>query len=249
MLRNPKSRRGEDRAMGLGTSLQGALRALKGWLGIDRAGSRRPAQSTIAFTIAVTTLAAKMAKSDGVALPVERRAFEEVFQIPPHEAANVKRIYDLAKRDVAGFEYYADKIGRLLKHEPRLLASVLECLFNIAAADGILHPAEDKFLEAVAERFGLSRREYLSIRSCFVLDPASPYAVLDVSPDISDEELKLRHRVLVRQHHPDRLAASGIPAEFRAAADRRLAAINAAYDEIQRERAEASERPRKERCS
>ena len=34
----------------------------------------------------------------------------------------------------------------------------------------------------------------------------------------------------MREHHPDRLAASGVPAEFRVAADRRLAAINAAYE-------------------
>ena len=66
---------------------------------------RTPAHRTVAFTIAVTTLAAKMAKADGVALPVEARAFEEVFAIPPEEATNVQRLYDLAKQDVAGYEY------------------------------------------------------------------------------------------------------------------------------------------------
>lgn len=228
-------------AMRKGSSLRDALAALRAWLGLDQLFQPLPAHRTIAFTIAVTTLAAKMAKADGVATPLEARAFEEVFTIPAHEAANVKRLYDLAKRDVAGFEFYASKIGRLLKDEPKLLDAVLECLFNIAAADGILHPAEDRFLETVAERFGLSRRAFLSIRASFVRDPASPYAVLDVDPNTPDEELKARYRALVREHHPDRLAASGIPEDFRTAADRRLAAINAAYGQIVRERAAAQQ--------
>ena len=241
-----------SQAIGLeqGGSLRDALAAVPArlwtrlWthLGLDRRPERTPAHRTVAFTIAVTTLAAKMAKADGVALPVEARAFEEVFAIPPEEAKNIRRLYDLAKQDVAGYEAYAAKIARLLKDEPDVLRSVLECLFHIAAADGILHPAEDKFLETVADHFGLSRREFLSIRAGFIADPASPYAVLDVRPDISDAELKARYRALVREHHPDRLAASGVPAELRAAADRRLAAINAAYEAVLAERAAHKER-------
>jgi len=237
-------------AVGLvkGRSLRDTLAAVWSALGLDRFAERPPAHRTIAFTIAVTTLAAKMAKADGVALPVEERAFEEVFEIPPEEAKNVRRLYDLAKQDVAGFEAHAGKIARLLKDEPELLAAVLECLFHIAAADGILHPAEDRFLERVAEIFGLDRREFLSVRASFIHDPESPYAVLDVRPDISDAELKVRYRTLVREHHPDRLAANGVPHEFRAAADRRLAAINAAHEAILKERAAARE-DCEERCS
>ncbi len=225
-----------------------ALSALWTKLGFERARERTPAHRTIAFTIAVTTLAAKMAKADGVALPIEEHAFERLFAIPPKEAKNVRRVYDLAKRDVAGFETYAGRIARMLKDEPELLSSVLACLFHIAAADGILHPAEDRFLETVATIFGIPRGEYLAIRATYVHDPRSAYAILGVSPDFSDAELKARHRTLVREHHPDRLSASGVPAEFRCAADRRLAAINAAYDAIMEER-EGSRRSREETIS
>ena len=40
----------------------------------------------------------------------------------------------------------------------------------------------------------------------------------------------------MREHHPDRLVAKGMPEEFVAQANRKLAAINAAYDRIARER-------------
>jgi DnaJ like chaperone protein len=233
-----------------GGAVRDALAAVWAGLGLDRLIERTPAHRTVAFTIAVTTLAAKMAKADGVALPVEARMFERIFEIPSAEQANVRRLYDLAKQDVTGYESYAKKIARLLKDEPELLRSVLECLFHIAAADGLLHPEEDEFLRVVAGRFGIGQLEFLTIRACFVHDPHSPYEVLGVRPNATAAELKEQHRALAMEHHPDRLAASGVPPEFRAAADRRLAAINAAYDTILRDRKHAEDRStREERCS
>lgn len=217
-------------------SVRDALAALWTWLTRDRAAAHTPGYRTVAFTIAVTTLAAKMAKADGVALPVEERAFERVFNIPAEERANFRRLYDLAAQDVAGYETYAEKLATLLAGEPEMPRALLECLFHVAAADGILHPDEDRFLGVVAEKFGLSHGEFLSVRAGFVSDPCSPYQILGVHPDISDADLKLRYRALVREHHPDKLAATGVPPELRCAATRRLAAINGAYDEIVEQR-------------
>jgi len=219
-----------------GGSVRDALSALWGRITHDGAAPRTPGYRTVAFTIAVTTLAAKMAKADGVALPIEERAFERVFEMPAGERANFRHLYDLAAQDVAGYEAYAGKIAVLLANEPEMLRALLECLFHIAAADGILHADEDTFLSVVAEKFGLTRGEFLSVRAGFISDPCSPYQILGVHPDISDAELKLRYRALVREHHPDKLAASGVPPELRCAATRRLAAINVAYDTIIEER-------------
>jgi DnaJ like chaperone protein len=119
---------------------------------------------------------------------------------------------------------------------------VLECLFHVASADGILHPGEDKFLETVSDKLGLSRAEYRAVRRAFVFDPDSPYEVLGISPGVTDQDLKLHYRELVKSHHPDTLVAKGVPAEFLNAAHRRLAAINAAYDAILAERGQRAER-------
>ena len=152
------------RAIGIeagGGSVRDALSGLWARLTRDRAAERTPGYRTVAFTIAVTTLAAKMAKADGVALPVEERAFARVFNIPADEKANFGRLFDLAAQDIAGYEIYASKIARLLADEPEMLRALLECLFHVAAADGVLHPDEDTFLSVVAEKFGLSRGEFL----------------------------------------------------------------------------------------
>ena len=53
---------------------------------------------------------------------------------------------------------------------------------------------------------------------------------------MSDDELKKHYKSLVRETHPDRMIAQGVPEEFISVATERLAAINAAYDQIARSR-------------
>ncbi|MCH9808017.1 MAG: TerB family tellurite resistance protein [Alphaproteobacteria bacterium] len=201
-----------------------------GWL------APKPPSKQLAFTMAFVGLAAKMAKADGVAVEVETQAFERCFYVPPEERANVLRVFELASRDIAGYEIYAERIARLLQDEPALLRDVFECLFNIAAADGVLHHGEEEFLRKVAEKFAFTDADYRRVRSHFVNDPDSPYLVLGLEPDVSDDELNARRMQLIRENHPDRLAAEGVPQEFLVLADRKLAAINAAYDAIVKER-------------
>lgn len=221
-------------ALGLsaGGGLRDAIDQLKSSLGLDDTRGERSAASSVAFTIAVVSLSAKMSKADGVSTEVEARAFEQQFAVPDGEMANVRRLYELASQDIAGFETYAASISRLLADDVDLKTSVLECLFHIATADGMLHPAEDAYLAEVAKILGFADCAFRCIRRAFVVDPDSPYEVLDLAPDVSDADLKSRYRALVKQHHPDALVAKGVPPEFLAAAERRLAAITSAYEAV-----------------
>jgi DnaJ like chaperone protein len=196
---------------------------------------RSRAQST-AFTSAFVVLAAKMAAADGVAVSAEAAAFEQFLEVPEPDCARIRSLYDQATQDVTGYEIYADRVGEMLKHDPDTKRRVFECLMYIACADGILHPAEDHFLKTVACRFSYSDSEFRSIRAMFVHDPDSPYAILDLPPDASEAEIRTRYRKLVRESHPDRLIAEGAPTAVIKAATAKLAHINAAYEEIAKER-------------
>lgn len=229
----------------LGTSQGGlfktALDMLLGLMGLDPNGQRTPAHQRAAFTIAFISLAAKMAKSDGRVVLSEAEIFQRLIIIEPKEIENAHRVFALASEDSAGFEAYARQIARALAHEPRLLRDVFDGLFHIAAADGILHADEDSFLRTVADIFSIAPGEFRSIRAAFVHDAGrlssdNPYEVLGLDHSASNAEAKARHRELVREHHPDSLLARGVPAEFHAAAGRKLAVINAAYDMVLRER-------------
>ena len=206
--------------------------AVAGHFIFDREGDPR-----VAFTIAVIALAGKMAKADGIATEEEFAIFLKVFSVPAHEEANVRRIFNLARQDVAGYESYAGQIARLFMGNPAILEDVLDGLFEIAKADGVLHPAESRFLERVAEIFGFAPGEFRRIRaSHFAPDLSDPYVILGVSYVADENEIKQTYRRLVRENHPDSLMARGVPPEFIKLANDKLAAINNAYDRIERER-------------
>ncbi|HEY1877452.1 MAG TPA: TerB family tellurite resistance protein, partial [Rhizomicrobium sp.] len=158
----------------------------------------------VTFTIAVIALAGKMATADGVATEQEFEILRRIFDVPPQEVANVRRVFNLARQDIAGFENYAGQIARLFRDNPAVLEDVLDTLFEIAKADGVLHPCEARFLERVAEIFGFAPNEYRRIRaSHFAPELTDPYVILGVSYAADDEEIRQTYRRLVRENHPD----------------------------------------------
>ena len=198
-------------------------------------------ETGVIFTIAVIALSAKMAKADGTVSADEIAAFDRIFRVPPSETANVRRIFNLARQDTAGYEIYAAQIARELRGNPGLLEDVLDGLFEIAKADGVFHPAELAFLEDVANIFGFSPDQYRRIRASHVEpDHADPYTVLGIEYGASEEEIKHTYRMLGRENHPDSLIARGVPEEFIRLANEKLAAINNAYARIMKERRLAS---------
>ena len=191
----------------------------------------------IAFTVALISLSAKMAKADGVVTTDEIETFRKVVEIPPGEERNVERLFDLARRDVAGFEAHAARIAAVAGGDAVFLGDVLTGLFHIAAADSYLHEAELAFLERVGEIFGLDRSRFDRIAGGFVRRKGpDPYRVLGVSPDATDQEVKAAWRRAATACHPDLHFSHGLPREAMAILDDQMAAVNAAWERVRLER-------------
>ena len=194
---------------------------------------RTPPERTIAFTIAVIALGAKMAKADGLVTRDEVTAFRQVFHIPASEIQNAARVFDLARKDVAGFDLYAARIRDMFGAGHQALVDLLEGLFYIAVADGRYHPNENVFLEEVARIFGVQSRDFVNMRARFVPDEnPDPYCVLGIDPTANAETVRQAWRALVREYHPDRMIARGVPEEAMKLAEKRLIQANWAYEEI-----------------
>ena len=198
---------------------------------------RSPPERSIGFTIAVIALGAKMAKADGLVTRDEVAAFREVFHIPPEDEASAARVFNLARQDVAGFEEYAARVSGMFAEADGTLCDLMEGLFYIAVADGSYHDQEDTFLERVAHIFGLSESQFRSLRTRFVPDAEpDPWQVLGVVPDTPMDQVQLAWRNLVRESHPDRMIARGVPEEAVRMAEKRLIAINQAWETINESR-------------
>jgi DnaJ like chaperone protein len=196
-----------------------------------------PPEKSLAFTIGMIALGAKMAKADGIVTEVEVQAFKRVFNVPDKDIPAVARVFNLAKQDVAGYESYARQIARLFHAKSVILEDVLDGLFYIAKADDALHRAELHFLEQVAAIFGFDEQDFVRIRARHVAgEIEKPYSVLGLPSNSPIEDIKSRYRKLVRDNHPDKHIAAGVPPEMIALATQRLQKINEAYAMILKER-------------
>ena len=194
---------------------------------------RAPPERSVGFAIAVIALGAKMAKADGHVTRDEVTAFRDVFHIPAKDEAGAARVFNLARQDVAGFEVYASRIHAMFTDQPETLSDLMEGLFHIAMADGFYHPNEDAFLERVAHIFGIPDMEFRALRARFVPDAVpDPYSVLGVTPDMDIDAMRAIWRKLVRENHPDAMMARGVPEEAVRLAEKRMVAINRAWEDI-----------------
>ena len=221
--------------MSIWSRIGDALSALAQGEGLSEvfAKLRTPPERTVAFAIAVIALGAKMAKADGHVTRDEVTAFREVFHIPRAEEANAAKVFNLARTDVTGFDTYASRIKAMFGDQMDTLNELMEGLFHIAMADGEYHPREDDFLHQVADIFGLEEREFRSMRARHVPDAEpDPFDVLGLPDTATYDEARARWRELVRETHPDRLVARGVPEEAVKIAEKRMIAINCAWDEI-----------------
>lgn len=222
--------------MSLWTRISAALEALRSGEPLSAVFDRlrAPPERSIAFTIGVLALGAKLAKADGHVTRDEVAVFRSVFKIPAEDERHAARVFNLARQDVAGYDAYARKIAGLFPKGDPVLRDLLEGLFAVAVADGDFHPAEEAFLAEVTRIFGLPDSCFAALRARMVpgVGP-DPFEVLELRHSATLDEARQAYRRLVREAHPDALRARGVPDEAVRLAEDRLKALNAAWEQVQ----------------
>ena len=97
-----------------------------------------------------------------------------------------------------------------------MLLFMLNTLFEVAKADGTLHPNEAVLLEKAKNIFRISDNDFNNLKTKYFPEADSDrhYAVLNCSSNDSDETIKSNYRKLVQEFHPDKIANKGLPEEF-----------------------------------
>lgn len=189
----------------------------------------------MAFTFAVIGLGAKLCIHAGKVHEEALIVFRQTFPMPTSEQAKLRQLFLMAAKDGADMLHHARRIARFFPAEKHvvLLRDVLQRLLRVAAVEGVTTPDTMRQLRAIAKEFGVSRWEFGRMARLWNAPrQADPYAVLGVLPSWSDADIRRAYHQLMREYHPDRVQAQGGGTEAVHAAQRHVAAINAAYTAI-----------------
>lgn len=186
------------------------------------------------FIFSLLVLTAAVIKADGKIMHSEMEYVRRYFRLQFGDAAAQQAndiLLTLFKQDI-DIEGCGRQMADHMDYSTRL--QLLDFLVGIAKADGRVTPDEVQMMKRIARAMLTDEREVDSLLGLGQDDIASAYQVLEVSPDVSDADLKRAYKKLVLKHHPDRVAALGD--DIRLKAEEKLKLINDAYNKICRVR-------------
>jgi len=196
-------------------------------------------QAQASYFISLFSILGKLAKSDGVVSREEIAVVQNfINNLPMAETQKefARQVFKEAKNSPHTIEDFAAELYRTAGMQPAVLASFFSLLFQIAAADGTLHPAEEAALKSIQNIFHISDSQYENTKAVYFKDNGKYYKILNCTPSCSEEEIKANYKKLVKDFHPDKIIAKGLPEEFVDFASQRFREIQESYEKIRKER-------------
>ncbi|MFA7566107.1 MAG: TerB family tellurite resistance protein [Alkalispirochaeta sp.] len=212
--------------------------------GVRQAGGLSGRQSQLdqrraAYFLTLFSLLGKLAKADGQVTRKEGDlvlSFLDRMHVYGEPRAFAIRVFNEAKDSPHTAEDLARQFAHFTVGQPHLRSTMLDMLFQIALADGSLHPAEEEMIRRIAAILGVSEAEMDALHSHYVGTTDKAYSVLGLTSDADDETVKKTYRRLVHEYHPDRIVSKGMPQEFVDFATDHFQKIQTAWDQIRQER-------------
>ena len=197
-------------------------------------------QNQAAFFAALFACLAKLAKSDGVVSKDEIEKVEtyitDRFKLGIEDRNYAINVFNHAKDDSVTYEEYATQLGSLLIGNKNALLMFYELLFELAMADGVLHPAEESLLEKTPLIFGIDQNIFEQLKQKFSSKSSDPYKILGVNRDLPFEEIKKVYQRKRREFHPDTLISKGLPEELLIKAKEKFIEIQQAFEDIEQKK-------------
>lgn len=196
----------------------------------NRRMSTRPGD----FAASMVVLAAAVMKADGKVLKSELDYVKQFFlqQFGKQLGGeSMLMLREVLKQDV-NTQQVAQQIRQYMDHASRL--QLVHFLFGIASADGHVHTREVEEIRRISNFLGIRTPDFESIKAMFYKDVYSAYKILETTPDANDAEVKKAYRKMATKYHPDKVSHLG--AEFQKAAKEKFQEVQAAYEQIKKER-------------
>jgi len=208
------------------------------------------------FFMATFSVMGHLAKADGRVSESEIAVAREVMGrmgLNPLLRKAAARLFNQGKQPDFPLDDVLQQFKREVCQRRTLLQTFMEFLLMAAYADGSVHAAERRLLQHISVRLGFDAGEFnlieKMVRAGRRFDGGyrpraqapggsieDAYAVLGVSPQAGEEQIRKAYRRLLSQHHPDKLVARGLPEEMMKLASDRTHQIRSAYEQIRRQR-------------
>ncbi|MDX9801714.1 MAG: co-chaperone DjlA [Spirochaetia bacterium] len=210
------------------------------WQGSSSGGFTTGDQAQMIFFVAAFSMLGKMAKADGKVTGAEIKAIEDFIdrdlRLGIQEKQFALRIVNTAAESSESFEKFAQQFYSQFRTQPQMLSTMFDILLKVSTADNVLSPQEEALLNSAARIFNLSDTQYERQKTKYYSNTEKYYSVLGCSRSDSTETIKSSYKKLVKDYHPDVIAAKGLPEEFTRFATEKFREINQAYEEIRKER-------------
>ncbi len=200
---------------------------------------RQVEQVKAAFFVSIFSILGRMAKADGVVTRDEIAVvdnFINSMNISAKEREFARKIFNEAKNSQYSIDDFAAQLYKINSRNPNLLLSFMDVLFQVAAADGTLHPAEENALNKIKNIFRIDNEQFENMKARYFEDVEKHYRTLGCTASSSEKEIKASYRKLVKDFHPDTIVSKGLPEEFTDFATNRFKEIQEAYEKIKKER-------------
>lgn len=186
------------------------------------------------FIASLLVLTAAVMKADGKVVKSEldyvKRTFLSQFGEEPTRQYMLM-LRDILKQDIP-LQEVCQQINQYMDYSSRL--QLLHYLFGISSSDNQIHSSEINIIEQIAANLGISQQDAGSIKAMFVKDTGSMYRVLEIDSSATDEEVKKAYRRMAVKYHPDKVSHLG--ADMQKSANEKFQQLNAAYEEIKKQR-------------
>jgi DnaJ like chaperone protein len=213
-----------------------------------------------AFFTATFSVMGHVAKVDGQVSQNEIRLAEAVMaqmSLSGQMRKTAIRLFNEGKSDAFPLDEVLDQFRRECHRRQTLLQMFIEIQLQAAYADGQMDSKEESLLLHICRRLNVSEFTFRRLEQMIraeshyagagskggrqALKPEQisikdAYAILNLSADATDKQVKLSYRRLMSQHHPDKLVAKGLPEEMMKLAAQKTDEIRKAYERIKQHR-------------
>lgn len=210
----------------------------------------------------IMALSAMIAKADGSVSREEVRYIREfiikTFGISANELNNYADCFEYGKNHSEEYTIFTNMITQYFRTRGDIIFALAFMFIGIAFQEGGDSSAKEIQTKKIILALGISEYHYQQFRAAYIAqsqgysyqqysyenygyqtesqeDLIKKYSeVLGVSENATMSEIKKAYRKLVKEYHPDKLAADSVPPEYIEFANQKMIEINEAYEYLEK---------------